>query len=142
MDQQTIKHEANQAPFLLLPSLARVFPLNTFCQWLNSCASELHHTITHVDVLSYIGVLATLNQRVEVKQFALGQSNPTFLVTVYPDITMPNCCAKGSSPVLRMVLRQKPLKLIHESAHALHREFSVLLSLSYYCPSLIWIIVL
>jgi len=127
MDHQTIKHEG-QVPFLL-PSTTRVFPLNTFCHWLNSSLSELHDTIKHVDAMAYIGDFATLNQRVEVNQFAFGQSNPTFLVTVYPEITFRKYFAEGS-PVLRMVLRQKPLKLIHESAHALHREFAVLLSLS------------
>jgi aminoglycoside phosphotransferase (APT) family kinase protein len=46
-----------------------------------------------------------------VKQFGFGQSNPTYLITV-----------NG----INFVLRMKPKKVVHKSAHALHREFRVL----------------
>jgi aminoglycoside phosphotransferase (APT) family kinase protein len=48
---------------------------------------------------------------ISVKQFGFGQSNPTFLITVNK---------------MKFVLRMKPKKVVHKSAHALHREFRVL----------------
>lgn len=127
MEQQHI-YKDPVLPFLL-QSPSRVFKLNSFCNWLYDTSSDLQDTIKHVDVRACIGVLASLHQRVEVDQFAFGQSNPTFLVKVYPDSTK-DCYDEGCH-VLQMVLRQKPSKLIHESAHAIHREFAVLLSLSH-----------
>jgi hypothetical protein len=127
MEQQ----HCNEDPVLpfLLQSPSRVFNLNSFCDWLYNTSSELQVKIKHVDVRACIGVLASLHQRVEVDQFAFGQSNPTFLVKVYPDSTKDSY--DEGCRVLQLVLRQKPSKLIHESAHAIHREFAVLLSLSH-----------
>lgn len=49
-----------------------------------------------------------------VRQFGFGQSNPTYLVRI------------NGHP---LVLRKKPLKVAHASAHALHREFRILKAL-------------
>lgn len=84
-----------------------------------------------------------------VRQFGLGQSNPTYLLT----ISLPSSLSETdltASPVqqndqqqqqkepndddashsIKLVLRQKPLRVAHASAHALHREFRVLQALS------------
>jgi aminoglycoside phosphotransferase (APT) family kinase protein len=54
----------------------------------------------------------TLNKdNMFVKQFGFGQSNPTYLITIHN---------------IKLVLRMKPKKVVHKSAHALHREFRVL----------------
>mmetsp|Transcript_20171 Transcript_20171/g.36620 ORF Transcript_20171/g.36620 Transcript_20171/m.36620 type:complete len:327 (-) Transcript_20171:37-1017(-) len=53
-----------------------------------------------------------LQKCIRVKQFGFGQSNPTYLLLV-----------QGGT---NMVLRRKPVKVAHPSAHALHREFRVL----------------
>jgi aminoglycoside phosphotransferase (APT) family kinase protein len=52
---------------------------------------------------------------IEVKQFAGGQSNPTFLI---------------ESPHHRLVLRRKPPGKLLPSAHAVEREYRVLVALS------------
>ena len=49
------------------------------------------------------------------------QSNPTFLLKIQRD-----------GKTLKLVLRRKPNKLAHPSAHALHREFRVLESITRY----------
>eukprot|EP00956_Cyclotella_meneghiniana_P034847 scaffold108757_cov60-Cyclotella_meneghiniana.AAC.1 len=58
----------------------------------------------------------------DVRQFGFGQSNPTYLLTIR---------TKNSS-IVKLVLRRKPNKIAHGSAHALHREFRVLTSISRY----------
>ena len=57
-----------------------------------------------------------LGQLLSVTQFGFGQSNPTFLVTLQ--------APEGNK--IKWVLRKKPQKVAHESAHALHREAKVL----------------
>jgi aminoglycoside phosphotransferase (APT) family kinase protein len=49
--------------------------------------------------------------RIQVRQFGFGQSNPTYMVRIHD---------------FALVLRKKPDKVAHASAHALHREFRVL----------------
>ena len=49
------------------------------------------------------------------------QSNPTFLLKIERD-----------DDIVKLVLRRKPNKLAHPSAHALHREFRVLESITRY----------
>lgn len=51
---------------------------------------------------------------IQVRQFGFGQSNPTYMVRI-----------NG----LPLVLRKKPQKVAHASAHALHREFRILKAL-------------
>jgi len=59
-----------------------------------------------------------VQRMLSVSQFGFGQSNPTFLLTLQD----PN----SSSQTLQWVLRKKPNKIAHASAHALHREAKVL----------------
>ena len=61
-----------------------------------------------------------LQKFLSVTQFGFGQSNPTFLVTVN---------GKGNETTVKWVVRKKPEKVAHASAHALHREFRVLKAL-------------
>lgn len=56
-----------------------------------------------------------LRQLLTVRQFGFGQSNPTYLVRIND---------------IQWVLRKKPVKVAHASAHALHREFRVLKAIS------------
>jgi aminoglycoside phosphotransferase (APT) family kinase protein len=58
----------------------------------------------------------SLIDKIEIRQFGFGQSNPTYLIRI-PEA--------GFSAVLR----KKPDKVAHASAHALHREFRVLKAL-------------
>lgn len=58
-----------------------------------------------------------LEEHMELRQFGFGQSNPTYLITI---------------DQLQMVLRKKPQKVAHKSAHALHREFRVLRALQHH----------
>jgi aminoglycoside phosphotransferase (APT) family kinase protein len=53
------------------------------------------------------------------RQFGLGQSNPTYLVTWRRP-------RRGRKETVSFVLRQKPQRVAHRSAHALHREVAVL----------------
>lgn len=55
-------------------------------------------------------------RNMEIRQFGFGQSNPTFLL-IFPMFDF------------KAVLRRKPDKVAHASAHALHREFRVLKAL-------------
>jgi len=58
----------------------------------------------------------TIQQAMELRQFGFGQSNPTYLLS-FPHFDV------------KLVLRKKPNKVAHASAHALHREFRVLQAL-------------
>jgi aminoglycoside phosphotransferase (APT) family kinase protein len=53
---------------------------------------------------------------IQVRQFGFGQSNPTYKLLV-------SSTTKGDAS---LVLRKKPDKVAHASAHALHREFRIL----------------
>lgn len=55
---------------------------------------------------------------IEVRQFGFGQSNPTYKLLL-----------GGVGGGRSLVLRKKPSKVAHASAHALHREFKVLRAL-------------
>lgn len=56
---------------------------------------------------------------VTIRQFGFGQSNPTYLLKLI--------CSQGNSRSL--VLRKKPRRVAHASAHSLDREFRVLQAL-------------
>jgi len=62
----------------------------------------------------------SLQQRIELRQFGFGQSNPTYMVRIL---------TSDGEVQMTMVLRKKPQKVAHASAHALHREFRVLRAL-------------
>ena len=63
-----------------------------------------------------------LHERLTIRQFGFGQSNPTYLLTI----------SKGDKDTVQLVLRRKPNKVAHISSHALHREYRVLESLTRY----------
>eukprot|EP00980_Cylindrotheca_fusiformis_P009728 scaffold2149_cov187-Cylindrotheca_fusiformis.AAC.6 len=56
------------------------------------------------------------HEKLEILQFGFGQSNPTYLVRI-------------RDANFAAVLRRKPNKIAHASAHALHREYRVLKAL-------------
>ncbi|KAL3942363.1 MAG: hypothetical protein SGBAC_003429 [Bacillariaceae sp.] len=62
------------------------------------------------------GILTSANllkEKLKIRQFGFGQSNPTYLVRI-----------EGTD--FAAVLRKKPDRVAHASAHALHREYRVL----------------
>lgn len=63
----------------------------------------------------------SLEQRLELRQFGFGQSNPTYMIKILG--------RRGGGAEVTMVLRKKPQQVAHASAHALHREFRVLKAL-------------
>ena len=65
----------------------------------------------------------SLEQRIELRQFGFGQSNPTYMLRILDS---------NGKLLTAMVLRKKPQKVAHASAHALHREFRVLRALAEY----------
>lgn len=68
-----------------------------------------------------------LQQHMQIRQFGFGQSNPTYKLTI----------EDRDDGSLSLVLRKKPPKIAHASAHALHREFRVLKALERHnrsCP--------
>ena len=67
---------------------------------------------------------AALIDRLDIRQFGFGQSNPTYLLT-----TKSSALDQKS---IQLVLRRKPNKIAHPSSHALHREYRVLESLTRY----------
>lgn len=77
------------------------------------------------------------NFRIELKKFARGQSNPTFLLLVF--LSPPRAAfspgtqsmpkTAGTQEPHRFVLRKKPASVTVSSAHAIEREFWVLQAL-------------
>ena len=70
-----------------------------------------------------------LEKRLHVRQFGFGQSNPTFLLTISkrPRPQPSSSDIEAEVEVAnKLVLRKKPNKIAHKSAHALHREYKVL----------------
>ena len=69
-----------------------------------------------------------IQRRLTIRQFGFGQSNPTYFLSI-----------KGSTSAtapLKLVLRKKPNKIAHKSAHALHREYHVLKCIQQFNASL------
>lgn len=62
----------------------------------------------------------------DVRQFGFGQSNPTYLLTIN------GLTSSNLNGAIKLVLRRKPNKIAHKSAHALHREYRVLESITNY----------
>ena len=79
---------------------------------------ELTSLLCHKSPSETASDLAT---RMQVRQFGFGQSNPTYLIRIQ---------SRSNEIGVSMVLRKKPKKVAHASAHALHREFRVLKSLA------------
>jgi aminoglycoside phosphotransferase (APT) family kinase protein len=64
----------------------------------------------------------TLVTSIQLRQFGFGQSNPTYKLSILHPTE--------ARSLLSLVLRKKPRKVAHASAHALHREYRVLQALS------------
>ena len=67
-----------------------------------------------------------LERRMTVRQFGYGQSNPTYLITILPE------SSSDDRLPYKLVLRKKPTKVAHKSAHALDREYHILHCLDHY----------
>ena len=89
-----------------------------------------------------------LEDRLEIRQFGFGQSNPTYLLTIHASPTkvdlnvalMRATTSNSKHPQQtkqQFVLRRKPNKVAHPSSHALHREYRVLESLTNYNQQLL-----
>jgi hypothetical protein len=84
-----------------------------------------------------------LKERLHVRQFGFGQSNPTYLLTIQTRSSSSSCerIIKSDDDtddgVVRLVLRRKPNKVAHPSSHALHREYRVLECLTRYNEQLL-----
>ena len=79
-----------------------------------------------------------LSSRLVLHQFGYGQSNPTYLIQVLqeedeeedtPTRNTSDRKKKKKQPLVQFVLRKKPAKVAHVTAHALHREYRVLQAL-------------
>jgi aminoglycoside phosphotransferase (APT) family kinase protein len=79
-----------------------------------------------------------LEQDLTIRQFGFGQSNPTYLLSIQngrDDGGNSDGDGDGRN-VVKFVLRKKPDKVAHKSAHALHREYRVLESIQKFNASL------
>lgn len=96
------------------------FNVSALAEWISQC-SELRTLLLAAGIETNI-ILdpKRLEERIEVKQFGFGQSNPTFLLQISGGTTDKH---------LKYVLRKKPDRVAHASAHALHREYRVLKAL-------------
>lgn len=72
------------------------------------------------------GAREQLIANINVRQFGFGQSNPTYLLSIN------NLSSLSPDNAIKLVLRRKPNKIAHKSAHALHREYRVLESIMKY----------
>jgi aminoglycoside phosphotransferase (APT) family kinase protein len=93
-------------------------PLNlqNLASWMANDA-ELHRALSKTPMHSLAPYTAArIASEMGLRQFGFGQSNPTYLVD-FPRFRF------------QVVLRKKPDKVAHASAHALHREFRVLKAL-------------
>ena len=90
--------------------------VENLCRWLCQDGALKAAFAQKRDLLSYIsGCPKQLEKMIEIRQFGFGQSNPTYLLIIGDNF--------------KAVLRKKPDKVAHASAHALHREFRVLKAL-------------
>lgn len=78
--------------------------LDQLCRWMSEQP-------TLVALSPSIACYKTLRALLSIRQFGFGQSNPTYQLTI------------GDRS---LVLRKKPQKIAHATAHALHREFRIL----------------
>ena len=86
-----------------------------------------------------------LKERLHVRQFGFGQSNPTYLLTIHTRSSSNRSSSSSDTiksddddgGVVRLVLRRKPNMVAHPSSHALHREYRVLECLTRYNEQLL-----
>jgi len=67
-----------------------------------------------------------LELRMSIRQFGFGQSNPTYLITII------SSSSRDDALPYKLVLRRKPAKVAHKTAHALDREFHILQCIDQY----------
>ena len=84
-------------------------------KWM-SHQQKLTDILGHKDI--EIDHASDIRRRLSIRQFGFGQSNPTYFLSITP--------VESTAGVLKMVLRKKPNKIAHKSAHALHREYLIL----------------
>lgn len=92
--------------------------IRALAEWM-TIQSELKSLVGALDAVASSSP-TSLVQRMELRQFGFGQSNPTYMLRIS------DSCGEM---ITTMVLRKKPQKVAHASAHALHREFRVLRAL-------------
>ena len=78
-----------------------------------------------------------LENRLTIRQFGFGQSNPTYLLTIKHTLSSQEDDDASAGAAVQLVLRRKPNKVAHKTAHALHREYRVLESLTRYNQQLL-----
>ena len=81
-----------------------------------------HLSTSATDTATATNATSLLRKDLAIRQFGFGQSNPTYLISI--------------ANSLKLVLRKKPNKVAHKSAHALDREFRVLQAIQSYNSSL------
>lgn len=120
-------------------------PINTFSlvQWMSnqsslvpllfgsSTGSHNNNKDNHTNDIESECINDLHNNRLSIRQFGFGQSNPTFLLTIAPKSMKSQSPSQHSLPlattkVTKLVLRKKPNQIAHKSAHALDREYHVL----------------
>ena len=79
---------------------------------------------------------AAILDNLSIRQFGFGQSNPTFLLSIRHPSKQRISSSGGDGDLVQWVLRKKPSKIAHKSAHALHREYHVLNCIHEYNESL------
>ena len=78
-----------------------------------------------------------LQDRLSIRQFGFGQSNPTYLLTINSSSSVNTTDVRVDDDKIQLVLRRKPNKVAHPTSHALHREYRVLESLTRYNQQLL-----
>jgi aminoglycoside phosphotransferase (APT) family kinase protein len=89
--------------------------IDNLSQWMAQ-EYNLKEAFAGKPVHSYLSSPSKLASNLEIRQFGFGQSNPTYLIKI-------------EDADFEAVLRKKPDRIAHASAHALHREFRVLKAL-------------
>ena len=107
------------------PSLTKLF----FANSLSYKSNDNNH---HHEKLSQ-----QLQDRLSIRQFGFGQSNPTYLLTISSSRNDNTTDASVDDDKIQLVLRRKPNKVAHPTSHALHREYRVLESLTRYNQQLL-----
>jgi aminoglycoside phosphotransferase (APT) family kinase protein len=103
----------------LTTAVREPIPLDSLKQWIIP-AVLLSSSATHSSPSSASLAVVVDDFEWSVSQFGWGQSNPTYKITLKKI---------DQSQQYHYVLRKKPRRIAHKSAHALHREYQVLSAL-------------